>query len=161
MSDPPRPHGLQPTRLLRPWEFPGKSAGVGCRSLLRACILGGVFSLIRGQGTGWFTSGVSWQQSLWGLVRSGDFCPLTGTGLHKKMSLAIKRMHSLGFPGASDGEACVDHEGELVSIPESGRCPGGGHGNPLQCSCLENPMDRGAGRAAVHGVAKSQTRLSD
>ena len=46
-------------------------------------------------------------------------------------------------------------------IPELGRSPGGGHGNPLQYSCLENPMDRGGWRAAVHGVAKSRTRLSD
>ena len=42
-------------------------------------------------------------------------------------------------------------------IPGSGRSPGGGHGNPLQYSCLENPMHRGAGQATVHGVAKSQT----
>ena len=42
-------------------------------------------------------------------------------------------------------------------IPGSGRCPGGGNGNPLQYSCLENPMDRGAWRATVHGAAKSQT----
>ena len=41
------------------------------------------------------------------------------------------------------------------SIPGSGRSPGGGRGNPLQCSCLENPMDRGAWRATVHEVAKS------
>ena len=41
----------------------------------------------------------------------------------------------------------------------SGRSPGGGHGDPLQCSCLENPVDRGAWRATVHRVAKSQTRL--
>ena len=45
------------------------------------------------------------------------------------------------------------------SIPMSGRSPGGGHCNPLQYSCLENPMDRGAWRAAVHGVAKNRTRL--
>ena len=45
------------------------------------------------------------------------------------------------------------------SIPGSGRSPGGGHGNPLQYSCLENCMDRGAWRATVHRVAKSQTRL--
>ena len=44
-------------------------------------------------------------------------------------------------------------------IPGSGRSPGGGHSNPLQCSFLENPMDRGAWRATVHKVAKSQTRL--
>ena len=45
------------------------------------------------------------------------------------------------------------------SIHGSGRLPGGGRGNTLQCSCLENPMDRGAWRAIVHAVAKSRTRL--
>ena len=46
---------------------------------------------------------------------------------------------------------------DVGSIPGSGRSPGGGHGDPLQYSCLGNPMDRGAWRAAVHGVAESQT----
>ena len=46
---------------------------------------------------------------------------------------------------------------DVGSIPEWGRSPGGGHGNPLQYSCLENPMDRGAQWAIVLGVAKSQT----
>ena len=50
---------------------------------------------------------------------------------------------------------------DVGSIPGSGRSPGGGHGNPLQYSCLENPMDRGAWWATVHGVAKSRTRLSN
>ena len=45
------------------------------------------------------------------------------------------------------------------SIPGSGKYPGGEHGNPLQYSCLENPKDRGAWRATVHGVTKSQTQL--
>ena len=45
------------------------------------------------------------------------------------------------------------------SIPGSGRSPGGGHGNPLQYSFLENPMDRGAWRAMVHSVAKTQKQL--
>ena len=45
-------------------------------------------------------------------------------------------------------------------IPESGRSPGGGHGNPLQCFCLENPTDRGAWWTAVHGVTQSQTQWS-
>ena len=45
-------------------------------------------------------------------------------------------------------------------IPGLGRSPGGGHGKPLQHSCLENSMDRGAWQATVHGVAKSQTQLS-
>ena len=78
MSDSSRPHGLQPTRLLHPWDFPGKSTTVGCHCLL-------------------------WD------IR----------------------------------EAC--------SIPGSGRSPGGGSGNPLQYSCLENPMDRGAWRATGWG----------
>ena len=46
-------------------------------------------------------------------------------------------------------------------LPGSGRCPGEVHGNPLQYSCLENPMDRGAWQAKAHGVAKSWTQLSD
>ena len=45
------------------------------------------------------------------------------------------------------------------SIPDSGRSPGGGHGNPFQCSCLENPMNRGAWWAIVHRVAQSWTSL--
>ena len=48
---------------------------------------------------------------------------------------------------------------EKISIPGSGRSPGGGHGNPLQCSCLENPTDRKAWRAIVHRVSKSWTRV--
>ena len=47
------------------------------------------------------------------------------------------------------------------SVPGSGRSPGGQHGNPLQYSCLENSMDRGAWQATVHGVAKNRTGLSD
>ena len=65
------------------------------------------------------------------------------------------------FPGGSDGKASAYNEGHLGSIPGSGRSPGEGNGNPLQCSCLENPMDGGAWLATVHGVAKSQTRLSN
>ena len=50
---------------------------------------------------------------------------------------------------------------DLSLIPGWGRSPGGGHSSPLQCSCLESPVDRGAWRAAVRGDAQSQTRLSD
>ena len=49
--------------------------------------------------------------------------------------------------------------GDAGSIPRSGRFAGGGNGKPLQYSCLEDPMDKGAWRATVHGVVKSQTRL--
>ena len=65
------------------------------------------------------------------------------------------------FPGGSEVKASVCNVGELGSIPGSGRSPGEGNGNPLQYSCLENPMDRGAWWATAHGVAKSRTRLSD
>ena len=67
-----------------------------------------------------------------------------------------------GFPGGSDGKDSVCNVGDLGSIPGLERSPGGGHGNPLQDSCLEHPMDRGAWWAAVRQVvAKSWTRLSD
>ena len=65
------------------------------------------------------------------------------------------------FPGGSDGKTSAYNAGDLGSIPGSERSPGEGNGNPLQYSCLENPMDGGAWLAAVHGVAKSRTRLSD
>ena len=65
----------------------------------------------------------------------------------------------MGFPDSSDSKESACSVGDLVSIPGLGRSPGGGHGNPLQYSCLENPMDRGVWQATVHRVAKSQTRL--
>ena len=64
----------------------------------------------------------------------------------------------LGFPGGSVGKesTCnLGDTGDLGSIPESGRSPEGGHGNPLQYPCLENLMNRGAWQATVHRVAKS------
>ena len=62
----------------------------------------------------------------------------------------------MGVPGGSDGKESTCNAGDLGSMPGLGRSPGGGHGNPLQRSCLENPMDRGAWRATVHEGAKSQ-----
>ena len=66
-----------------------------------------------------------------------------------------------GFPGGSDGKDSARNAGDPGSTPGLGRSPGEGKGYPLQYSCLENPMDRAAWQAMVHGVAKSQTRLSD
>ena len=60
----------------------------------------------------------------------------------------------MDFPGGSDGKASVYNAGDLGSIPGSRRSPGEGNGNPLQYSCLENPMDRGAWWATVRGVAE-------
>ena len=71
-------------------------------------------------------------------------------------------LHSLlGFPGGSEGKASACNVGDPGSIPGSRRSPEEGNGNPLQYSCLENSMDGGAWWARVHGVTKSQTRLSN
>ena len=66
----------------------------------------------------------------------------------------------LGFPGDSDGKESAGNVEALGSIPGPGRSTGEGTGNPLQYSCLENPMDTGAWWAIVHGVVKNQTWLS-
>ena len=68
--------------------------------------------------------------------------------------------HSRGFPGGSHGKESACSEGDLGSIPELGRSPGGGKGYPFQYSGLENPMDRGVWWTMVHAVAKSQAQLS-
>ena len=62
-------------------------------------------------------------------------------------------------PGGSVGKESAWNAGDPGSIPGSGISPGGGNGNPLQDSCLENPMDRGAWWATVHGITESQTWL--
>ena len=64
----------------------------------------------------------------------------------------VKLCMSMKFSGGSDGKESTCNVGDRDSIPGLARSPGGGHGNPLQYSCLENPVDRGAWR-----MAKSQT----
>ena len=61
----------------------------------------------------------------------------------------------IGFPGGSDGKESACNAGDLGLIPGLGRSPGKGKGYPLRYPCLQNPMDRGAWWATVHGVAKS------
>ena len=75
---------------------------------------------------------------------------------------AIKnsKLVKMSFPGSPDGKESACNAGDLGSIPGSGRSPGAGNGNPLRCSYLENPKDRGAWRAPVHRVTKSWTRLN-
>ena len=66
-----------------------------------------------------------------------------------------------GFPGGSvvkNLPTSAEDAEDASLVPGLGRSPGGGHGNPLQYFCLENPMDRGAWRAAAHGIAKKTTK---
>ena len=77
------------------------------------------------------------------------------------LNYSFIQLYAQGFPGGSEVKASACNAGDLGSIPGSGRSPGEENGNPLQYSCLENSMDGGAWWATVHGVAKSQTRLSD
>ena len=76
---------------------------------------------------------------------------------HTKKGLKV----ILGFPGGSEVKASACNAGDPGSIPGSGRSPGEGNGNPLQYSCLENPMDRGAWWATVHGFAEIRIQLSN
>ena len=75
-----------------------------------------------------------------------------GDSLSKRISRASQVALVVKKPPANAGEV-----GDTGSVPGWGRSPGGGHGNPLQYSCLENPMDRGAWLGTVHRVAKSWT----
>ena len=82
-----------------------------------------------------------------------------GWGEGQDMGRRLKGITTMyNFPGGSDGKASAYNAGDPALIPGLGRSPGEGNGNPLQCSCLENPM---SGGATVHGVAKSCKRLSD
>ena len=88
------------------------------------------------------------------LKSSGQSCS------QRSSFLSIMLLSSMGFPGGSEVKASACNAGDLGSIPGLGRSPGEGNGNPLQYSCLENPMEGRAWQAAVHRVAKSQTQLS-
>ena len=69
----------------------------------------------------------------------------------------LKHVIGWGFPGGSEGKETTCNQGVPGLIPVLGRCFGDGNGNPLQYSCLESPMDRGAWQATVPGVTKNQT----
>ena len=97
-------------------------------------------------------------------IRSGygrglSWLGLPNHSLQKHFCLLLQK--DLRFPGGSDSRESACNVGELSSILGLGRSPGEGNGNILKYSCLENPMDRGALQATVHGIAKSQTWLSN
>ena len=126
MSTSLQPHGLYPARLLCPWYSPGKNTGVDCHFLL--------WGILQTQGSNpcllhcrW---DLHWVSHQWGLRQGNYIFPLV---LKKNLRANV---------------------GDTGLIPGSERSPGGGHGNTLQYTCLENPMDRGTWRAIVHRVAK-------
>ena len=88
------------------------------------------------------------------LLLPGVIHSFTFKGQDKWIRKFVLKMFSeaRGFPGGSDGKEYACNTEDLGLIPGSGRFPGGMHGNPLQCSCLENSRDRGAWWATVHGV---------
>ena len=104
-------------------------------------------------------------------MKSRNYCWLLGVCLQcgrpgfdswvGKIPWRIPTPVFLGFPDGSEGKESTCNVGDLGLISELGSSPGGGHGNPLKYSYLENPMDRGAWQATVHEIAKSWTRLSD
>ena len=77
------------------------------------------------------------------------------------MTKQIWDSQSMEIPSGSDGEESAHDAGDLGSVPALGRSSGEGNGYPLQCSCLENSMDRGVWWAIVHGISESRTQLSD
>ena len=120
---------------------------------------------------GSFLFGASWNgrscllagcSAPWTFSGTGTFCCLWCLYIYSKATKQVRCSFrgtycKLGLPGGSDGKESTCSAGDLGSVPGSGRSPGEGNGNPLQYSCLENSMNRGASRATVHGVAKSWT----
>ena len=137
MSDSVRPHRRKPTRLPRPWDSPGKNTGVGCHFLLQCMKVKSESKVAQSCPT----------------LRNPMDCSLPGSSVHGIFQARVLEWDATAF------SVCQSRRHKKVSIPGSGRSSGGGHGNPLQYSCLENPMDRGAWWASVHRVAKSQTQL--
>ena len=82
-------------------------------------------------------------------------CSLVRTSVNMNMIAYYAELNTiLTFSGGSDGKGSAYNAGDLGSISGEGRSPGDGNGNPLQYSCLQNPMDKGVWRAIVHGVTK-------
>ena len=136
MSDSVRPHRWQPTRLHCPWDSPGKNTGVGCHFLLQ-CVKVKTESEVT--------------ESCPTLSDCMDCSPL-GSSVHGIFPrLSILKKKKLGFPGGSVVKNPAANAGDMGLIPGSGRSPKEGNGNPLQYSCLENPMDGGAWWATVQG----------
>ena len=153
------PHRRQPTRLPRPWDSPGKNTGVGCHFLLQCMKVKSESELA---------------QSCLTLHNLRD-CSLQGSTIHGifrarvlewgAIAFSIRYIHICtniyGLPWWLSGKESACNPGvagDTDSVPQLRRSPGGGHGNLLQYSCLENPMDREAWQAIVHKVSQRVKR---
>ena len=106
------------------------------------------------------TKSIHWSRSSQTL--SGQLCRQTTEHTREeRVNVPLFMPLPRGFPGGSDGKASAYNAGDPGLIPGLGRSSGEGNGDPLQYSCLENPMDGGACWATVHGVAKNWTWLND
>ena len=140
MSDSVWPHRLQPTRLPHPWDSPGKNTGVGCYFLLQCRKV---------------KSERQVTQSCLTLSDPMD-CSLPGSSVH-----GIFQARVLEWGASGKESACQYRRHKKHGVnPGLGRPPRVRNGNPLQYSCLKNPMDRRAQRLQSMGITKSQTRLS-
>ena len=145
MSDSLRPYGLQTSRFLCPCDFQGKITGMGCHFLLQ-----GLF-LIQGLNLPlphWQTD--STPRGLGKPCLQLQFPASAPRSAHSEVWGAVFHFQ---LPWWLSGKESACNAGDVGSIPGSGGSPGGGHNIPLQYSCLENPTDRGAWRAAVHKIA--------
>ena len=142
MSDSVRPQRRQPTKLPSPWDSPGKNTGVGCHFFLQ-CLK---------------VKSESEVAQLCPTLHNPMDCSLPGSSVHGIFQARVLEWGAIAF--SAHVELVVNNSStsaeDANSIPVLERFPRGGHGNPLQYSCLENPTDRGAQQAIVHRVAKSR-----
>ena len=131
MSDSVQPQRWQPTRLPRPWDSPGKNTGMGCHFLLQCIKVKSESEVAQSCPT----------------PSDPMDCSLPGSSVHGICQARVLEWVVIAFSE-------LNKQGDNIQS-EKAVAP------PLQYSCLENPMDRGAWWAAVHGVAKTRTGLSD
>ena len=157
VSDPQWPHGLQPSRLLHPGDFPGKSTGVGCHCLLlfilRCRLFLVLFLYTDLLNSHWISRPISGN---WSTFESSSYCLQLGcySPVWSKIGKHILLKTGLGFPSDSVVKNLLAMQERQVQSLGWEDSSGVENGNPLQYSCLGNPMDRGAWRATVHGFTK-------
>ena len=151
MSDSVRPHRWKPTRLLRPWDSPGKNTGVGCHFLLQCMKVKSEIEVAQPCLT----------------LRDPMDCSLPGSSVHGIFQARVLEWGAIAFSKEKNiytTQIPLQYHTTQIHYELFNwlrRFPGEGSGTPLQYSCLENTMDGGAWKAAVHGVAEGRTRLSD